>query len=233
MVNGKSFLDSLPFEDVVPRYKSSRPPRQGGTTPSSSRLSSPAIGAGLVDGMFAALSPVVAEEGEERNFAPILGSAVLSSGTAAAAAPATPHILYHATSTAFGLLYDYTKSANGYLSEYALDYFLMNSGGFDAQVNQAYCAVASVSTILNSLKYSKRFRDGDDPTAWSFDLPTDPRYDPYPYATQQDVLAGDCVWNNVVEVRSGGGTGGPAEAAASTGYSSRRTASVLSRRGSS
>ena len=202
VVNGKSFLDSLPFEDVVPRSKSSRP-QQEGTTPSS-RLS-PAS-AGLVDGMFAALSPIIIAEEEERNVAPILGLAA-SSGTAA---PTTPHILYHATSTAFGLLYDSTKSANGYLSEYALDYFLVNSGGFDAQINQAYCAVASVATILNSLKYSKRFRDGDDPTAWSFDLPTDPRYDPYPYATQQDVLAGDCVWNNVVEVRGGdgGGTGG-------------------------
>ncbi len=126
---------------------------------------------------------------------------------AASGAPPTPHILYHATSTAFGLLYDSTKSASGYLSEYSLDYFLINSGGFDAQINQAYCAVASVATILNSLKYSKRFRDGDDPAAWSFDLPTDPRYDPYPYATQEDVLAGDCVWDNVVEVRRGG-TGG-------------------------
>ena len=195
VVGGKSFLDSLPFEDVVPRYKSPRPPPAG--TPSS-RLSS--AGAGL-DGTFAALSPIIAEV-EEGDVA-MLGLAV-----SGAAAPAAPHILYHATSTAFGLLYDSAKSANGYLSEYALDYFLINSGGFDAQINQAYCAVASVATILNSLKYSKRFRDGDDPTSWSFDLPTDPRYDPYPYATQQDVLAGDCVWNNVVEVRGGDGTGG-------------------------
>ena len=87
-----------------------------------------------------------------------------------------------------------------------MDYFLINSGGFDAQINQAYCAVATVATILNSLKYAKRFRDGGDLSGWSFDLPIDPRYDPYPYATQQDILTGDCVWNTVIEHGDGSGS---------------------------
>lgn len=57
------------------------------------------------------------------------------------------------------------------------------------------CAVASVSALLNSLKYAKRFRDGD---SWTFDLPVDSLYDPYPYATQVSILKGDCVQNTVI-----------------------------------
>lgn len=51
----------------------------------------------------------------------------------------------------------------------------------------------------------KRFRtDADDSniSGWTFDLPIDKRYDPYPYATQQDILLGDCVRNNVVQLSS-------------------------------
>ena len=56
-------------------------------------------------------------------------------------------------------------------------------------------------TILISLKYAKRFLEGD---SLSFDLPLDTRCDPYPYATQQDILVGDCVWNKVIEHGDGG-----------------------------
>ena len=105
------------------------------------------------------------------------------------------HILYLASEAAFSLLYDSSNTKNYYLSEYALDYFLLSSGGFDAQINQAYCAVASVAALLNSLKYAKRFRDGN---TWTFDLPVDKVYDPYPYATQMDILQGDCVESTVV-----------------------------------
>lgn len=134
---------------------------------------------------------------------PRLSASILSSSSnnvaPSPAAPSGPHLLYNAHQSAFGLLYDSSKSSNNYLSEFSLDYFLLNSGGFDAQINQAYCAVATVAAVLNSLKYAKRFRDVGDLSGWSFDLPIDPRYDPYPYATQQDILAGDCVWNTVVE----------------------------------
>eukprot|EP00578_Thalassiosira_sp_NH16_P025318 CAMPEP_0181092460 /NCGR_PEP_ID=MMETSP1071-20121207/8930_1 /TAXON_ID=35127 /ORGANISM="Thalassiosira sp., Strain NH16" /LENGTH=376 /DNA_ID=CAMNT_0023174641 /DNA_START=361 /DNA_END=1491 /DNA_ORIENTATION=+ len=171
LVNGKSFLDSLPFEEVVP-------------------LSS------TLDNISNAL-PTVKDLA-----ASILGTTLASSPSAT---PSGPHLLYHAHQSSFGLLYESSKSSNYYLSEYSLDYFLINSGGFDAQVNQAYCSVATVATILNSLKYAKRFRDGEDLSGWSFDLPIDPRYDPYPYATQQDILEGDCVWNTVIE--HGDGTG--------------------------
>ncbi|KAL3816895.1 hypothetical protein ACHAXA_006971 [Cyclostephanos tholiformis] len=191
-VNGKSFYDSLPFEDVVSWTVQSRHPRGWETS-----LTTPA-GSAALDGAIASLSPIADGDNVDVVIA-ILG--------AANPPPATPHILYHATQTAFGLLYDASRSSSGYISEYALDYFLINSGGFDAQVNQAYCAVASVATLLNSLKYPKRFRDGDDLSGWSFDLPTDPRYNPYPYATQQDVLAGECVRDNVI-IERGDGSGG-------------------------
>ncbi|KAL7502561.1 hypothetical protein ACHAXN_000499 [Cyclotella atomus] len=112
------------------------------------------------------------------------------------------HTLYLASEAAFSLLYDSANPKNYYLSEYSLDYFLLTSGGFDAQINQAYCAVASVAALLNSLKYAKRFRDGD---SWTFDLPVDGVYDPYPYATQNDILKGDCVSTTVIgHVEKGG-----------------------------
>ena len=67
--------------------------------------------------------------------------------------------------------------------EYSGHYFLLQQG-FEAQVNQAYCGVATATTVLNS------FRN-------EIDLPVDYEYDPYPYATQQDIFE-DCVTNKVV-----------------------------------
>eukprot|EP00977_Amphora_coffeiformis_P021060 scaffold8782_cov145-Amphora_coffeaeformis.AAC.1 len=65
------------------------------------------------------------------------------------------------------------------------DYFLLQQG-FEAQVNQAYCGVASATTLLNS------FRNHNDVT-----LPVDYAYDPYSYATQEDVFDNACVVQNV------------------------------------
>lgn len=64
-----------------------------------------------------------------------------SSGGGSNPSTTTPHLLYLVHPTAVTLLYDTSKSSNYFVSEYSLDYFLMNSGGFDAQINQAYCAV--------------------------------------------------------------------------------------------
>ena len=61
----------------------------------------------------------------------------------------TPHLLYLVHPTAVTLLYDTSKSSNYFVSEYSLDYFLMNSGGFDAQINQAYCAVVRKREIIH------------------------------------------------------------------------------------
>lgn len=156
IVNGKSFLDSLPFEDVI--------------SPLAGETSILSLSAGAKA---------------------IMGSIASSPSSSS---PSSPHLLYNAHQSSFGLLYDASNPSNYFVSEYSVDYFLLNSGGFDAQINQAYCSVASVATLLNSLKFAKRFEG-------TLDLPIDLRYDPYPYATQQDILDGDCVYNTVIETK--------------------------------
>lgn len=185
-VNDKSFYDSLPFEEVIPIIQ---------------QLHHEQL---KIESLVGAASS--SKQSDDKLV--IVAGKIDILGVSSSSPPPTPHILYHATQTAFGLLYDSTKSPNGYLSEYSLDYFLLNSGGFDAQINQAYCGVASVAATLNSLKYAKRFREGEDLSGWSFDLPIDPVYDPYPYATQHDVLVNDCVRDNVIEHGDGSGKGG-------------------------
>ena len=209
----KSFVDSLPFEQTNPL--SSWNPAQPCSDPLSWNPAQPKPHEEktptrhfVTNSMSnSAISATKEETSLLSATASILGTTTSSSSSSSTTSPPpTPHLLYHAHISSFGLLYDSTKSSNSYLGEYSLDYFLINSGGFDAQINQAYCAVATVATILNSLKYAKRFRDGGDLSGWSFDLPIDPRYDPYPYATQQDILTGDCVWNTVIEHGDGSGS---------------------------
>ena len=193
----KSFIGSLPFEEVSP--------------PSSWNPTLPLEHDPLKNNTHHhdtlkqhSTSPIVEQETSSLLLA---STSFLGGGGIATSSSTTsgPHLLYHAHPSSFSLLYDNSKPNNNYLSEYSLDYFLINSGGFDAQINQAYCAVSTVATILNSLKYAKRFRDEGDPSNLSFDLPIDSHYDPYPYATQQDILKGDCVWNNVIEHGDNGG----------------------------
>ena len=88
-------------------------------------------------------------------------------------------LLYLNTSRAYSLLMgDY-----GWY-DYSSDFFLYQSG-WDAQINQAYCAVASAATVLNSLRNVVQ-------------LPIDPLYDPHPYATQHSVLHTQCVDEHVI-----------------------------------
>lgn len=201
LVNGKSFQDSLPFEDIFPTNDQQQA-QELQKLPITSASSS------LTTKLY------------EMN---ILSPSIVSSSIAAAPLPSStssnspPHLLYHASLSSFGLLYDPSQASNSYISEYALDYFLINSGGFDAQINQAYCGPATVATMLNSLKYARRFRDYDGGGGgggfinggWSFDLPVDPKYTPYPYATQQDVLSGECVRNTVVMNDNNGRSNNP------------------------
>jgi len=81
------------------------------------------------------------------------------------------------------------------ISEYSNDFFLLSSG-LDAQINQAYCGVASAVAIVNSLRFIH-----DD----GVDVPTDPVYEPYPYATQIDIFNA-CTKANVIS-NAGGGPG--------------------------
>ena len=203
MVNGKSFLDSLPFEDIFPTINQHHHAQEQ----SHSAITSSSHTAKYEMNLLSSSSIVGSSIASPSSLFPSSSSS--SSST-------SPHLLYHASLSSFGLLYDLSESSNNYISEYALDYFLINSGGFDAQINQAYCGPATVATMLNSLKYERRFRESSYSSSssnnnnnydaggfisggWSFDLPTDPRYTPYPYATQQDVLSGECVRTTVVK----------------------------------
>lgn len=88
----------------------------------------------------------------------------------------------------------------GTISQYSNDFFLISSG-LDAQINQAYCGVASAVAILNSLRFIKTGTDDND----GVDIPIDPNFNPYPYATQTDVF-NNCTRQTVIS-RTGGGPG--------------------------
>lgn len=121
---------------------------------------------------------------------------ILSTSRSTASSSASPNV-YLNHQEAYDMLLNGPNQGVGLLglsaslSEYSAHYFLLNSG-MDVQVNQAYCAAASVSAILNSLRFMHpRSEVG-------VDIPTDSSYDPYSYATQFD-LFGDCTSNNVVD----------------------------------
>jgi len=61
--------------------------------------------------------------------------------------------------------------------------------GWDAQINQAYCAVASSMAVLNSLR-------------GELTLPQDPLYIPFPWATQSALMENDCVKEKIYNVDS-------------------------------
>merc|ERR1712048_262483 len=76
--------------------------------------------------------------------------------------------------------------------QYSQDFYAMQLG-CDVQLNQKFCGAASVACVLNSL-----MEDGE--------LPIDPVYAPYNYATGADLVSNDnaisrdCVDKNVVHV---------------------------------
>ena len=92
-------------------------------------------------------------------------------------------LIYMNSSDAYRIL---THESNRLL-DLAHDYFLIQQG-FDTQLNQAYCAVASTAAIINSFR-------GD------IELPSDPLYDPYHFATQTD-LFNECTESRVVRRNS-------------------------------
>lgn len=96
-------------------------------------------------------------------------------------------IMYMNHSGSFDLLVDAFADAAPSL-EYSKDYFQVLQG-MDAQVNQAYCGVATSAAIMNSFR-------GD------IVLPVDHVYSPYPYAVQADILNTTCVSANVVRINS-------------------------------
>ena len=114
-----SFSHALPFEEAFPGMKA-----WADTLPS----------------FLTEESKVLSTSSSSSPFSSFLLGAT-SSGGGSSPSTTSPHLLYLVHPTAVTLLYDTSKSSNYFVSEYSLDYFLMNSGGFDAQINQAYCAV--------------------------------------------------------------------------------------------
>lgn len=107
-------------------------------------------------------------------------------------------IVYLSNVDAYSYLLD-TSTMIPTISQYSNDFFLISSG-LDSQINQAYCGVASVVAILNSLRFIKTAEEDD-----GVDVPVDPNFDPYPYATQTDVF-NNCTKQTVIS-HTGGGPG--------------------------
>ncbi len=108
-------------------------------------------------------------------------------------------LVYLRSADAYSLLLDATASMSS-ISEYSRDFFLI-SAGMDAQINQAYCGAATAVAIINSLRFITKPGDGDD----GVDLPVDPIYNPYAYATQTDIFD-KCTEKSVIK-ETGGGPG--------------------------
>lgn len=101
-----------------------------------------------------------------------------------------PYNLDMTTSPPNNLIYfDNVTAASILLSPSTLNsHFILYETGLDAQMNQAYCAVATSASVLNSLRYHK-----------NFDISMDRIYDPYPYATQHDLM-NECTNEKVIIV---------------------------------
>lgn len=68
----------------------------------------------------------------------------------------------------------------------AVDFFYYQNG-WEAQLNQAYCAVATSAAVLNSYR-------------GKISLPHDPVFDPFPWATQEALVHDGCVQQAVADV---------------------------------
>lgn len=101
---------------------------------------------------------------------------------------------------AYELLLDSSMSSISSISQHSSDFFLLSSG-LDVQMNQAYCGVATAVAVINSLRFLK----GSSPGSGGVNIPVDPLYEPYAYATQVDVFD-ECTQKHVI-AHTGGGPG--------------------------
>jgi hypothetical protein len=67
--------------------------------------------------------------------------------------------------------------------------FFMYQQGWEVQINQAYCAIATSASVLNS------YRD-------TIVMPQDPIYAPFPWATQMALVEDECVQASVLDIDS-------------------------------
>jgi hypothetical protein len=70
----------------------------------------------------------------------------------------------------------------------AADFFSYQQG-WEVQINQAYCAIATSASVLNSYR-------------GTIDLPQDPLYLPFPWATQMALVENECVTAAVLDIDS-------------------------------
>jgi hypothetical protein len=92
-------------------------------------------------------------------------------------------LVYLNTTEAFDML---KIHGHHHSSSTALDFYYYQQG-WDAQINQAYCPVASSAAVLNSLR-------------GKIQLPQDPVYVPFPWATQTQLIQNSCVRTNIYDV---------------------------------
>jgi hypothetical protein len=88
-------------------------------------------------------------------------------------------LIYLNSSNAFDLFESTKKSLTR-------DFYYYQQG-WDAQINQAYCGVATSMAAINSLR-------------GKLSSPQDPVYIPYPWATQMDLIDNDCVRDTLYDV---------------------------------
>lgn len=96
----------------------------------------------------------------------------------------TRPLVYLNTTRAYQLVMSYY----GWFDQ-SSDFFLYQQG-WDAQINQGYCGVASAAALMNSVRGS------------GIELPIDPIYAPHPYATQHSLLDNDCVNRHVIRYKA-------------------------------
>jgi len=100
-------------------------------------------------------------------------------------------LIYFNHSKAFQMLQTSTHSHDDDDEEeedFIVQDFYYYQQGWEAQINQAYCGVASTMAVLNSLR-------GLLPT-----LPQDPIYRPFPWATQLSLMDNECVKDTVYNI---------------------------------
>lgn len=94
------------------------------------------------------------------------------------------------------LLYFNTTDAFSMLNPLDADFFKYQNG-WEAQITQALCSIATSAALLNSLRF-------ESASPSSFELPTDPLYTPFPWATQHYLMS-SAEFNPCVNKALGGG----------------------------
>lgn len=110
----------------------------------------------------------------------LLGKSRKSKDAADSSSSSDGELIYLNHTKAFDMLKTHSKSSS------ALDFYYYQQG-WEAQINQAYCGVATSAALLNSLR-------------GQLQLPQDPVYNPFPWATQKQLIRNECVRDTLYDV---------------------------------